>query len=85
MDADLKALISSELTAAVALIRGAVVTTRAKAARMVDEADEAEERANRMEACDAAGTHKFRTTPGSGMLGDRFEEKCIHCGWIHTS
>jgi hypothetical protein len=34
--------------------------------------------------CNAADAHEFETTPGSGMMGDRFEEKCKHCGWIHT-
>jgi hypothetical protein len=82
--AELKALITRELTAAAqAQIREAL-EMRIKAARMLTEANALLEAATKRIDCDTNGQHEFQTVPGTGMMGDRFEEKCIHCGWVHT-
>ncbi len=82
--AELKALISRELTAASLSKIADALEMRTKAARMLTEANEMMDRAAKQIDCDAKGQHEFETVPGTGMFGDRFEEKCIHCGWVHT-
>jgi hypothetical protein len=78
-------IITRELTAACARLKTSTADKRARAIVLAMEADADEARAIKMLDCEAKGRHKFKTVPGSGMMGDRFEEKCSRCGWIHTS
>jgi hypothetical protein len=78
-------LITRELTAATKRLRADASEKRKKAARLLLEADADEEQAAKMQHCDSHGKHKFKSVPGTGMMGSRFEEKCTNCGWIHTS
>lgn len=77
-------IIDKEIRASEKPRRQDITKNREKAARLLAEADESEKLLERQLRCNAARAHEFTTTPGSGMLGDRFEEKCKHCGWIHT-
>lgn len=83
-DKALRELITRELTSVAASNIGRVARLRKDAADMLTTAANLEQLTTRMLDCDAQQAHKFETTPGSGMLGDRFEEKCTKCGWIHT-
>ena len=84
MDADLKKLISREIKDAVTRMRKEADAKDWQARQLRQDADDARYRADRMIACDEAGTHEFEDVPGSGRMGSRFEERCKHCGWIHT-
>jgi SOS response regulatory protein OraA/RecX len=77
-------IIDREIRASEAPRLKAIAADRAKAMELLSAADKAEKRLKKQLRCNAAGAHEFETTPGSGMMGDRFEEKCKHCGWIHT-
>lgn len=61
-----------------------IAKMRAQALQLANDAAAAEQLLTKQLRCNAADAHVFETTPGSGMMGDRFEEKCKHCGWIHT-
>ena len=62
----------------------AIAKMRAEALKLVRDANAAEKLLKRQLRCNAAGAHEFETEPGSGMFGDRFNEICKHCGWVHT-
>ena len=81
MNEELKRLISSEIAASVKWLRENAVANRLEASKMLEAALDKERKANRFEFCDQNGSHEFETCEGSGMMGDRFEEKCKHCGW----
>lgn len=85
IDAELKSLITRELTEATERLITEAEKKRQKAQQLLIEAVQDVERAAKMRECDAAGTHKFKTVPGTGMFGDRFQEKCTKCGWIHEA
>lgn len=84
MNEELKTLITSELTSVAQNSILIALAKRATAAQLLREADELLRTATAMIDCDLNGRHEFQTKPGSGMFGGRFEEKCIHCGWVHT-
>lgn len=62
----------------------AIAWLREKAACLLKEAADDEKLLAKQLSCNAAGTHEFETVDGTGMFGDRFQEKCKHCGWVHT-
>lgn len=76
-------IIDREIRASEAQRRTDIKAMREKAARLLELAAAEEDRLVRQLRCNAAGAHEFETVPGTGMLGDRFEEKCKHCGWVH--
>lgn len=58
---------------------------RLEAAELLAGADEDIAIAKLQLECDVAKAHVFKAVEGSGMCGDRFEEICTNCGWIHTA
>lgn len=80
-DEQLAALIAREIKESSAYLLSKAEDNRKKAALLIQDADRAEKQANLQLNCKK---HEFEHVPGTGMLGDRFEEKCKHCGWIHT-
>ena len=77
-------IIDREIRVTEAGRRDRISMLRTKAAQMTAEANRCAAQLDKQLRCNALREHEFKTTPGSGMLGDRFEEICIHCGWIHT-
>jgi hypothetical protein len=61
-----------------------IAKMRAQAAQLIADAHSYEVGLTKQLRCNAADAHEFEEVKGSGMFGDRFEEKCKHCGWIHT-
>ena len=78
-------IISREIGEAVASLRTSAHQKRTRADDLLRQAAEYASQADRIEDCDKRGRHKFVAVKGSGMLGDRFEERCTNCGWVHTS
>lgn len=84
MDAELKKLITVELTARVYENIAHALKMRADASKMLGAANAQLTTAAKMLECDLNGRHEFEALPGSDRLGDRFEERCVHCGWVHV-
>jgi hypothetical protein len=83
--AELDSLITREIKIAAKGLIADADKDRIKAAELIARAEQNERQAMKMLNCDKAGKHYFVEVKGTGMFGDRFEEKCKHCGWIHTS
>lgn len=76
-------IISRELKAAADWNFAEAKILRDEAADLLREADERTAISTKQLACEEAGTHDFKIVPLSGMFGDRSEEVCRNCGWIH--
>ena len=77
-------IIDREIRASETERRADIKKQRETAFRLLKEALDAEKLLDKQLSCNAARTHEFVAVPGTGMLGDRFQEECKHCGWIHT-
>lgn len=78
-------LISKEIKAHHETTTATIADLRREAYRLIERADTLEELRTKQLLCDANGEHEFEMVPGSGMLGDRFQEVCKHCKWCHES
>lgn len=85
MTPELKALITSEIMASIKVRAGEIDELTNRANDLLAQASALRAASITQITCDARNAHQFEEVPGTGKLGDRFEEKCIHCGWIHTS
>lgn len=79
------AIITREIIKSAAFRQQRAKECRSAAADLLNAADKDEEISKLQLECDEAQTHVFKAVEGSGMYGDRFEEICSNCGWIHTS
>ena len=77
-------IVDRELRASEAGRRKQIAKAIADGNRMIKDAHEAHTVLELQLKCNATGKHKFKTVNGSGAFGSRFEEQCMHCGWVHT-
>lgn len=84
MQKEVQELVSREIKASVESRRADINRLHEVAKNALVRAGEMQRALNHQLHCDTHSMHEFETVPGSGMMGSRFEERCKHCGWIHT-